>query len=261
MAVEKSLRGKRHLAVILFLLGIPAALAQAEPPPSPSGQTSGLERKLQTLLADHAHTSSDPRALAQVADLYLDLGDEAYPEESKRRAAYEEGARLARRAIDLEESNAHAHYLYAANLGSAAQLKGVMASTLTIRELKAHVRRALELKNDHAPALHMMGMMLEELPWFLGGDVDAALAYLQRAVAADPQYTHARLDLAKAYIKRRDTDSARRELITILSKELPPDQSVSEQRHRQEATQFLTSLEPQHGTAKGPRQGATGSSR
>jgi hypothetical protein len=52
-----------------------------------------------------------------------------------------------------------------------------MASALTVSELKAHVRRALELKQDYAPALHMMGMMLEELPWFLGGDREGALTY------------------------------------------------------------------------------------
>jgi tetratricopeptide (TPR) repeat protein len=163
---------------------------------------SGLEQQRQALLAQKTQRSSDPGFLVHLANLYLDLGDDAYSEESKRRAAYEEGARIAREAINLQEQNAQAHYLYAANLGSAAQLTGGMASALTVSELKAHVRRALELKQDHAPALHMMGMMLEELPWFLGGDREGALNYLKRAVAVDPGYTHARLDLAKAYIKR-----------------------------------------------------------
>ncbi|MBI3356914.1 MAG: hypothetical protein HY038_09125, partial [Nitrospirae bacterium] len=100
-------------------------------------------------------------------------------ETSKRRDVYEEGAKCARRAIELREQNADAHYLYAANLGSAAQLKGMMASALTIQDLKRHVTRALGLNPNHAPALHMMGMMLEELPWFLGGDAESALSYLQ----------------------------------------------------------------------------------
>jgi Tfp pilus assembly protein PilF len=63
----------------------------------------------------------------------------------------------------------------------------------------------------------MMGMMLEELPWILGGDADAALTYLNRAVAADPHYTHSRLDLVKVYIKRQNIKSARYELNMILS--------------------------------------------
>ena len=204
----------------------------------------GLEQQLQVLLAQKSQHSSDPSFLIRLADVYLDLGDEAYNEPSKRLAAYEEGARIARQAIDLQEQSAQAHYLYAANLGSAAQLKGVMASALTINELKGHVRRALELKPDYAPALHMMGMMLEELPWFLGGDREEALNYLKRAVATDPGYAHARLDLARAYIKRRDSQAARRELGIILQPSLPIHSSNSERRHREEASKLLDSLGP-----------------
>ena len=122
------------------------------------------------------------------------------------------------------------------------QLKGVMASALTVGEIKSHVRRALELKPDHAPALHMMGMMLEELPWFLGGDGTAALTYLHRAVAADPHYIHARLDLAKTYLKRQNTSAARKELSTILSGELSGEEGAL--RYREEARQLLRSLDP-----------------
>jgi tetratricopeptide (TPR) repeat protein len=209
---------------------------------SSDSTASGLEQQLQALLAQKTQRSSDPGFLVHLANLYLDLGDDAYSEESKRRAAYEEGARIAREAINLQEQNAQAHYLYAANLGNAAQLKGGMASALTVSELKAHVRRALELKQDDAPALHMMGMMLEELPWFLGGNKEGALTYLKRAVAVDPGYTHARLDLAKAYIKRRDADAARRELAVILQGSLPSESSNKDWRHRDEASRLLASL-------------------
>lgn len=246
-ALKMSLKGTRRLVAILFLVGLSISLAKAEQPVT-SDHTRALEGELQALLANQAPASSDPQILVHLADLYLDLGDDAYSEETKRRAAYDEGARLARRAIDLDESNADAHYLYAANLGSAAQLKRVMASVFTIRDLKKHVRRALELNPNHAPALHMMGMMLEELPWVLGGDADAALTYLNKAVTADPDYTHARLDLGKAYIKRENVAAARRELNTILSQPPPRDQSASEQRYRQEARQLLASLEPREST-------------
>jgi len=230
----------RCLMAIVFLLGIGPLLAQVESPSS-SAAEAALERELYKLLADHADSSSDPRALVRLADLYLDLGDE-YREEAKRRAAYEAGARVAQRAAALDDFNADAHYLYAANLGSATQLKGAMASALTINDLKAHVRRALALKPDHAPALHMMGMMLEKLPWLLGGDRAGALTHLQRAVAADPLYVHARLDLAKLYLKRRNTEAARRELATILNSEVSAHEG--NQRYRKEADQLFGSLQP-----------------
>ncbi|HET6934774.1 MAG TPA: hypothetical protein VFI72_08045 [Candidatus Angelobacter sp.] len=202
----------------------------------------GLPHQLQELLSRQNDRASDPEFLVRLADLYLDLGDDDSLPTSKRRDAYEEGARVARQAIELRESNAHAHYLYAANLGSATQLKGMMASALIVQDLQRHVTRALELDPRHAPALHMMGMMLEELPWFLGGNADSALIYLRRAVVSDPKYCHARLDLARAYIKRKDQNSALQELETILQQSLSSNASAGDRRHREEALRLRASL-------------------
>jgi tetratricopeptide (TPR) repeat protein len=149
---------------------------------------------------------------------------------------------VAQRALDLQEANADAHYLYAANLGSAAQLKGLTASALIVRELKMHVARALELQKDHAPALHMMGRMLEELPWILGGDAEAALRYLKQAVQADPRYEHARLDLAKAYLKRNDVAAARLELQTLIGSTPAAHHGVAS-RYQTEGRTLLGSLQ------------------
>ena len=207
----------------------------------PAGSSpQSLEDELRHRIAANAGTSSDPAVLVKLANLYLDLGDDVSSEVEKRRTAYEAGASIAKRALELQEANAEAHYLYAANLGRAAQLKGLMASALTIQDLKYHVKRALELQKDHAPSLHMMGMMLEELPWVMGGDSGAALGYLQRAVAVNPSYTHARLDLAKAYLRRKDVASARRELHIILEASLTPS---GQSRHEKEAWALLNSLE------------------
>lgn len=233
-----SLPRPRCVLTVVLLLGLGTFLVPAVPALLASDEA--LEREVHTLLENHADTSADAHVLVRLADLYLDLGD-SYQEKAKRRAAYEEGARLAQRAAAIDPSNADAHYLYAANLGSATQLKGAMASALTINDLKAHVRQALALNPNHAPALHMMGMMLEELPWILGGDRAGALTYLQEAVAADPQYVHARLDLAKLYLKRRNTEAARRELTTILKTEGSADDG--HQRYRDEARQLVRSLE------------------
>src|SRR5262245_3917549 len=201
-----------------------------------------LQQQLQALLAQRHERASDPAFLLRVADVYMSLGDDISLDIIKRGAAYDEGARFARQAIDLQETNADAHYLYAANLGNAAQLKGTMASALTVQEIKRHVKRALELNPDHAQALHMMGMMLEKLPWLLGGDAEGALTYLRRAVVADPTYLHARLDLARAYIKRKDSGAARRELEVIVQQPVPPNASASNRRQREDARQLLNSL-------------------
>jgi tetratricopeptide repeat protein len=50
--------------------------------------------------------------------------------------------------------------------------------------------------------------------------------YLRRAVDADPGYTHARLDLARAYVNRKDLASARIELGIILQQPISQDASA-----------------------------------
>ena len=190
------------LPVVMFAWCV---LAPAYPAVSSS---QSLEDELRHLIAANAETSLDPAVLVKLANLYLNLGDDISTDVEKRRTTYEVGASISKRALELQDANAEAHYLYAANLGSAAQLKGLMASAVTIQDLKYHVKRALELHKDHAPSLHMMGMMLEELPWVMGGDSRAALGYLQRAVVVNPAYTHARLDLARAYLRRKNEASA-----------------------------------------------------
>ncbi|MEO8327328.1 MAG: tetratricopeptide repeat protein [Nitrospirota bacterium] len=202
--------------------------------------------QLQRLQAEGSQDSSDPAMLLQLADLYLEIGQEIYQDESRKRQAFDEGARLARRALDIEKDNAEAHYLYAANLGSSAQIEGVMASALTVNTLKTHVRRALELHPRHAPALHMMGMMLEELPWFLGGDPDMAITYLIQATEVKPHDTRARLDLAKTYIKRQNHRAAREELRHILDEPFEASASGSWQHHHQEAQILLDALPSLH---------------
>lgn len=201
-----------------------------------------LQEALKQLLAQKAEQASDPAFLVRLADIYLDLGDDPAREQSARKAFYDEGAQAAKQALDLQEQNADAHYLYAANLGSSAQLTGLMASAWTVKELKQHVDRALDLNPIHAAALHMKGMMLDELPWILGGDADEALAHLKRAVAAKPDYMHARLDLAKVYLKRKDQAAAQKELDAILSRPFNPTASAGERRHREEAQRLLNTL-------------------
>lgn len=176
-----------------------------------SGYPDSIREEIRSLIAAGAHESTDPVFLIQLAPLYLDAGDDLYTDPRKRRTAYETGAMFAKKAVDLQEDNALPHALYAATLGRAAKLGGMMSSAMKVRTIHHHVEWALELDPDHPPSLPMMGMILEELPGLLGGDEEEALRYLRRVVEIDPTYTHARLHVAKVYLKRKNTTAARQQ--------------------------------------------------
>src|SRR6185436_6224839 len=199
----RRLHGITSLVAVVVLSLLITAPVLSQPPAPPPDYPQSLEKDLKKLLDAKVQDSSDPQALVQMASLYLEMGEELYTEKPQKLAAFNEGARLAKRALELDEKSAEAHYQYAAGLGSAAEAKGMAASLMALDEIKTHAKRALELQKDHVAALHMAGMMLEELPQFMGGNKTAALDYVKRAVTVDPNYAHARLDLAKMYMKRK----------------------------------------------------------
>ncbi len=222
---------------LLFLGGVWIGYASEGP-----NYPYSVEEEIKSLVASGAQESEDPVFLTRLAGLYMDAGDDLYTEKRLRLRAYEEGARMAEKALTIQDDDARAHYLYAGNLGNAASLKGVMASALTVRTLKTHVRRALELEPDYAPALHMMGMLLEELPALFGGDSKEALRYLQRAIEVDPTYTHARLNLAKVYLKNENARAAKKELEAILEEKHPRSPYAWTKKHKPEAMKLLQGM-------------------
>lgn len=201
-----------------------------------------LEKELNGLLEDGAADSKDLNRLLRLAGLYLDLGYGMYVDREKKLFAFQEGARVAQKALDLQESSADAHFLYAANLGSAVELQGLVTAALTIQQLKNHVHRVLELDERHVPAHHMLGRMYEELPWFLGGDPASAEKHLKKAASLDVRYAPARLDLARWYVKHGQNVEAVKELTQVI--ETPPltKRWMWERIHRPEAQALLEHL-------------------
>ena len=205
------------------------------------------ERELKRSALDDTANSKDPSRLLRLASLYLDLGYGVYVNREKKLAAFQEGARVARKALDLREGSADAHFLYAANLGNAVELQGLVTAVLAIQQLKDHLHRVLELDEQYAPAHHILGRMYEELPWYLGGDQAAAGKHFKKAISLDARDIPARLDLARWYLKHGQTDEAVRELTRVV--ETPPlmKRWIWERIHRPEARALLQQIVTQEG--------------
>ncbi len=228
------------LVFILTLIGWPAsssgeAFKNSDTP-------DGLERELQHLLSIGMAQSQDSAGLLRLASLYLDLGYGAYVDREKKLVSFQEGARLAKKYLEQKASSVDAHFLYAANLGQAVQLQGVVAAALNLQTLKTHVNRVLELDGEHAPAHHMLGLMYEELPWFLGGDSKEARWHLKKAISLDDHYAPARLDLGKWYLKHGRPQEAEKEFISVL--QMPPFKKrwIWERIHRPQAQILLKEI-------------------
>src|SRR5262245_2614123 len=229
-----------YLMSLGVFMGNGQALAQRDE--MPAGYPQTIEPELQALLGRLRKEPSSPELLVKVASTYFDLADDFLTDKVKQQAAYEEGAKAAEKAFQLDESNADAHFFHAVNLGNAARLKGATSGALVVNELKSCVGRAIEINPKHAQALQMMGGMLLELPWFLGGNEKRAQEYLERAIAADGNYANARILVAKLYRKQGRIEDARKQLEAVIQAEHPHYRFTWERQYKPEAERILKEL-------------------
>ena len=238
---------QRRFLAVLFLCGLAGLSLQVSPSDaardsSPLDYPQSLESDLHGVLSVTAGGGAGAEAFIKLAEIYMDLADDLYTNDGHRRSAYEEGAKAAMRAIELRDSNAQAHFLYAANLGSAERIKGLTNAAVKVKEIRQHVARAIELDPMHAQALQMMGGLLMELPWFLGGDKKKAEEYLERAIAADENFTHARILLAKLYKNRNRIEDAKKQLEAVIHAEYPHYPYSWTKKFKPEAERLLAEM-------------------
>jgi tetratricopeptide (TPR) repeat protein len=208
----------------------------------PDGYPQSIEPELQVLLGRLHDEPSSQELLVKVASTYFDLADDFLTDKVKRQAAYEEGAKAAKQAFQIDEMNADAHFFHAVNLGNAARLQGATKGALVVTEIKSCLNRAIEINPKHAQALQMMGEMLLDLPRFLGGNEQKAQEYLERAIAADGNYANARMLVATLYRKQGRIEDARKQLEAVIQAEHPHYRYTWERKYKPEAERTLKEL-------------------
>jgi tetratricopeptide (TPR) repeat protein len=228
------------LIALGILMGSERTFAQRNE--MPVGYPQSLESTLQVLLGRLHEGNPSPGLLVRLAETYFDVADDLLTDEGKRRAAYEAGEKVAKQALELDESNADAHFFHAVNMGSAERLRGIANAAMVVKEIKHCAMRAIELNPKHAQALQMMGGLLIELPWFLGGDEIKAQEYLERAIAADGNYTNARILVAKLYKKQGRIDEAKRQLEAVIQADHPHYRYTWERKYKPDAERMLKEI-------------------
>lgn len=209
----------------------------------PDGYPETLRHQRDAYTAALIEDLSNPQLWKQLSHVYMNLADDLLTDKSEKIEAYDKGLKAATQALTLQPDDAETHFLYAANLGSATQLRGITSGAVNLSDIVKHVDRAIELDPHHAPSLQMKGGLLAELPWYLGGNAELAKDYLRRAIEADGKYTNARIILAKLLINEGKIAEARAHLLTVVQAENPHYPYTWKRRFRPEAQRLLDKLQ------------------
>jgi tetratricopeptide (TPR) repeat protein len=115
----------------------------------------------------------------------------------------------AQESLRLDERSAVAHSLLADLYGNKIGLGvGFMLGARFGPKVDAENKRALELENNNSQVLASLGRQYLHAPKMFGGDLDKAIANLQKSIERDPTADETYVWLAIAYRRKGDATAA-----------------------------------------------------
>lgn len=188
--------------------------------------------------------SRDPQVdtMVMLSYVYFLVGDVRATTPEEKLAAYERGREVGKRAVELAPRNPEAHAWYGINTGRWGQTKGVMRSLFLLPTVREAIDTTLALDPRNLRALALSGNVLFEVPRIAGGDREQAEAQFRKALAIDPHFTGARLDLARVLIAAGRHAEARRELQQVLDDKTPQNVADWTVKDAPRARQLLESI-------------------
>lgn len=116
------------------------------------------------------------------------LGNRVATDKSEKEAFFVRGRDVALEATKLKPDCAPCHLLVGVNMALYAESVGVVKMIFTLRPIRRHLRRSLELDPafSEGAAARTLGTIDQAVPFFLGGSSRRAQEYYQRALDIDP---------------------------------------------------------------------------
>lgn len=178
----------------------------------------------------------------------LNLEGETVPRDSQL-VIFEEARDAEKRALELKEDDADAHFQLARALGKIALFKGIFKSVGLAKQVRNECLRALELDSLHDGAWHILGRWNREVgkksklfrvPLGLGAaNKEDAVAFMQKAIELNPDYINHHLEMGITYKTYKKKEKARSEFEKCL--ELPAQRPLDE-KYKTEAKKYLAEL-------------------
>jgi tetratricopeptide (TPR) repeat protein len=238
--------------LVVGVLATSAAGAVAPPATGPVAEAwalfSGFHEDLaridrsRVLLEDAVRREPSLEALLLLAWVHLTWADLRAGTPDEKLAGYERGRDVAKRAIELAPRNPEAHLWYAANLGRWAIARGKLRAAFLLGTMEEEIRTILALDPNHVAGLSLAASFYLETPRLLGGDVAKAETYARKALALDPHFTRARVELARVLIEQERYAHARRELQQVVDEPSPSYVADWVVRHRPRAQRLLDQI-------------------
>jgi tetratricopeptide (TPR) repeat protein len=179
--------------------------------------------RARALLEAEAADRPGVETLLELSGAWFLTGDFRARTDAERRAAYEQGARVAQRAIAAAPDSQRAHLLFAFNNGRSAQMTGVTRALGLFNTIRQESETVLRLNPSSVDGLILAGGIAAEAPALMGGDRARAERLFTRALELDPHQTGGRLELARLYLAQRRWADAARELETVIDDDAPTD--------------------------------------
>jgi tetratricopeptide (TPR) repeat protein len=214
-------------------------------------QSHDLKTGLAHFEAALALDSMDYEANWRAAVALMDEG-EAIPgtgRDPHRDSLYARAESLARRAVAADSTKVEGHFTLAAAIGRASLTMGKKERIRRAAVIRQEALRAIAIDSTYDGAYHIMGRWNAEImrlsglsrffaKSFLGAGIfgkaswEAAISYMEKAVALDPGRIYHRLDLAEIYVDRKRYADARSQLDQIASL---PDRELMDPEYRKQA--------------------------
>lgn len=161
-------------------------------------------------------------------------------EQDRKEAYFRQARRLAERALEVDSTDAQAHFVMAVAMGRMALISGARDRVAASRAIKRHADRALAIDSTHAGAWHVLGLWhynvanlnfieraaANTLFGGIPGDASnqKAAEAVEKAIHYNDRYVLYYHDLAMIYDEMGERDKAIRACETALEKEsLSPD--------------------------------------
>ncbi len=202
----------------------PALLQQADECYAQRAELDRVRAGITLLKRARAVAPADYEAAWRMARLDYTLGDQS-KDAKERESAFREGIEAGETAVRAAADKPESHFWLGANYGGYAETQGALSGLSSTDKIRREIEAAQKLDPGFygGTTYMVLGRLDLEVPGWLGGDRQRALATLEQGLQYGSENSLLRLQLAKAYLANKRPADARVQLNYILAMKPDPE--------------------------------------